>query len=240
VNLFLASAPSLGLAAEDWRAIGLSVCVAGLAVCLSLPFGVGLGWLLARKTFLGKTLVETAVNLPLVLPPVVTGYLLLVLFGRRGWIGAWLDRTLGVEIALTWRAAVLAVALMGFPLLVRAVRLAFQGIDPRLYQAARSLGAGPVDAFLTVSLPLARSGVLAGALLAFARGLGEFGATLIFAGNQQQTRTLAIQIYTLFSLPEPASEQRMWALVVASLVVAAGALAVSEFLERKGQRRESA
>jgi molybdate transport system permease protein len=240
VNIPFPTACCLGLAAEDWRAIGLSVGVAGLAVLLSLPFGVGLGWLLARKTFVGKTLVETAVNLPLVLPPVVTGYLLLILLGRRGWVGAWLDRAFGLEIALTWRAAVLAVAVMGFPLLVRAVRLAFQGIDPRLYQAARSLGAGPVDAFLTVSLPLARSGVLAGAVLAFARGLGEFGATLIFAGNQEQTRTLAIQIYTLFSLPEPAYERRMWGLVVASLFVAAGALAVSEYLERKGQRRESA
>jgi len=228
------------LADEDWRAIWLSVRVSGLAVLLSLPFGVVLGWLLARKTFVGKTLVETVVNLPLVLPPVVTGYLLLILLDRQGLIGAALYRWLGLEVALTWRAAVLAVAVMGFPLLVRAIRLAFQGIDPRLFQAARSLGAGPVDAFLTVSLPLARSGVIAGVVLAFARGLGEFGATLLFAGNQVQTRTVAIQIYNLNNQPGEAYEQQMWGLVLASVVLAFAALAVSEYLERRGQRRESA
>jgi molybdate transport system permease protein len=230
----------LGLAHDDWRAVGLSACVATLGVLFSLPFGVGLGWLLARKTFAGKTLVETLVNLPLVLPPVVTGYLLLILLGRRGWIGFWLDRWFGLEIAFTWRAAVLAVAVMGFPLLVRSVRLAFQGIDPRLFQAARSLGARPLDAFFTVSLPLARSGVLAGVVLAFARSLGEFGATLIFAGNQAKTRTLAIQMFTLNSLPGDDNERRMWALVGVSVLLAAGALATSEYLERRGMRRESA
>ena len=228
------------LADEDWRAIWLSVRVSGLAVVLSLPFGVVLGWLLARKTFPGKTLVETVVNLPLVLPPVVTGYLLLILLDRQGLIGAALHRWFDLEVALTWRAAVLAVAVMGFPLLVRAIRLAFQGIDPRLFQAARSLGAGPVDAFLSVSLPLARSGVIAGVVLAFARGLGEFGATLLFAGNQMQTRTVAIQIYNLNNQPGEAYEQRMWGLVLASVVLAFAALAVSEYLERRGQRRESA
>lgn len=228
------------LAPEDWRAVWLSIRVAGAAVLLSLPFGVALGWLMARKTFPGKTAVETVLNLPLVLPPVVTGYLLLVLLGRRGWVGSWLYQGFGIEIALTWKAAVLAVAVMGFPLLVRAVRLAFQGIDPRLFQAARSLGAGPLDAFFTVSLPLARSGVIAGSVLSFARGLGEFGATLMFAGNQESTRTLAIQIYDLANLPGDAYEQRMWGLVGASVVVACLALAVSEHLERRGQRRESA
>lgn len=230
----------LGLTREDWRAVWLSVRVAGLAVLLSLPFGISLGWLLARKAFPGKTLVETAVNLPLVLPPVVTGYLLLILLGKQGWLGSRLDRWFGVEIALTWRAAVLAVAVMGFPLLVRAIRLAFQGIDPRLFQAARSLGAGPVDAFLSVSLPLARGGVIAGVILAFARGLGEFGATLMFAGNLPQTRTLAIQLYALGSLPGEAAEERMWRLVAASVVLAFAALAASEYLERRGQRRLAA
>src|SRR5207302_3200480 len=187
----------LGLAEDDWRAVGLSVRVALLAVMISLPFGIALGWLLARKSFRGKTLVETLVNLPLVLPPVVTGLLLLYLLGRRGWVGAWLHGAFGVGIAFTWGAAVMAVAVMGFPLMVRAVRLAFQGLDPRLYQAARSLGAGPWDAFFTVSLPLARSGVIAGVILAFARGLGEFGATLMFAGSSPQTRTLPIQVFLL-------------------------------------------
>jgi len=232
--------PFLGLAEEDWRAVGLSLCVAFAGVLLSLPLGLWLGWVLARRSFYGKTIVETAVNLPLVLPPVVTGYLLLILFGRHGWVGGWLHRWTGIEVALTWRAAVLAVGVMGFPLLVRSIRLAFQGLDPRLYQAARSLGAGPVDAFFSVSLPLARSGVLAGMVLAFARALGEFGATLMFAGNQARTRTISLQIYTLNQMPEESYEQRMWALVVASLVLAGGALAISEFLERRGQRRESA
>jgi molybdate transport system permease protein len=230
----------LGLAQEDWRAIGLSLWVAGLGVLLTLPFGIALGWLLARKSFPGKTLVETLINLPLVLPPVVTGYVLLILMGKRGWIGGWLYRWAHIEVALTWRAAVLAVGVMGFPLLVRAIRLAFAGIDPRLYQVARSLGARPLDAFFTVSLPLARSGVLAGVVLAFARALGEFGATLMFAGNQEQTRTISLEIYTLSNLPQAEYEQRMWTLVVASIILAGAALAISEYLERRGQRRESA
>ncbi len=230
----------LGLSGEDWQAVELSLRVSALAVLLSLPFGLGFGWLLARKHFWGKSVLETVINMPLVLPPVVTGYVLLILLGKKGWIGGWLFRAFGLEVALTWRAAVLAVAVMGFPLLVRAVRLAFQGMDPRLFQAARSLGAGPLDAFFTVSLPLARNGVIAGIMLAFARGMGEFGATLMFAGNQPQTRTLAIQVYDLQSLPGEAYEQRMWALVLVSVLLAFGALAVSEYLERRGQRRETA
>jgi molybdate transport system permease protein len=228
------------LSAEDWRAVELSVRVASLAVILSLPFGIALSWVLARRSFPGKVLVETVIALPLVLPPVVTGYLLLVLFGRRGPLGSLLYRWLGWELALTWRAAVLAVAVMGFPLMVRAIRLAFQSIDPRLVQVARSLGASRLDAFFSISLPLARNGILAGCVLAFARSLGEFGATLIFAGNQEQTRTLAIQVFTLNSLPDRTSESRMWALVVVSVALAAIALAVSEYLERRGRRRESA
>jgi molybdate transport system permease protein len=230
----------LGLAPEDWRAIRLSLEVAGLAVLLSLPAGICLAWLLARKSFPGKTMVETALNLPLVLPPVVSGYLLLILFGRNGWIGAPLYDWFGIRVALTWWAAVLAVGIMGFPLLVRAIRLAFQGIDPRLFQAARSLGAAPLDAFATVSLPLARNGVIAGVVLAFARALGEFGATLMFAGDQEQTRTLAIQLYDLHNLPGPAYQERMWRLVLASVIVAGAALGISEFLERRGHRRLTA
>jgi molybdate transport system permease protein len=185
----------LGLTVDDWHAIWRSVQVSSVGVLLSLPIGVAVGWLLARSRFPGKAVIETLVNVPLVLPPVITGYMLLVLFGRRGPLGSWLWHSFGIEIALTPRAAVLVVAVMGFPLLVRSVRLAFQGIDPRLYQAARSLGAGPLDAFWTVSLPLARNGVIAGVLLAFARGLGEFGATLIFYGNPENAPTLALQFY---------------------------------------------
>ena len=229
-----------GLTAEDWHAVWLSVRVAVAAVLLSLPFGIACGWLLARKSFRGKTLVETLVNLPLVLPPVVTGLLLLYLLGRRGWIGAWLYQWFGLEIALTWKAAVLAVAVMGFPLLVRAVRLGFQETDPRLYQAARSLGAGAWDAFFSVSLPLARNGVIAGVILAFARGLGEFGATLMFAGSRPESRTLPVQVYILSNQPGDDYEQRMWRVVAASVVIAFAALAVSEYLERKGRRHASA
>jgi molybdate transport system permease protein len=230
----------LGLTPEDWHAVGLSAVTSAAAVLLSLPFGIALGWLLARKSFRGKALVETLVNLPLVLPPVVTGLLLLYLFGRRGWIGSWLFAWFGWEIALTWRAVLVAVAVMGFPLLVRAIRLAFEGLDPRLYQAARSLGAGPLDAFFTVSLPLARNGVIAGMVLAFARGLGEFGATLMFAGSRLATRTLAIEVYVLNSQPGDEYEVRMWRLVVVSVLLAFAALALSEYFARRGRRHESA
>jgi molybdate transport system permease protein len=168
----------------------------------------------------------------LVLPPVVTGLLLLYLFGRRGWIGGWLYDQFGLEIAFTWRAAVVAVAVMGFPLLVRSIRLSFEATDPRYYQAARSLGAGPVGAFFSVSLPLARNGLLAGMLLAFARGLGEFGATLMFAGVRPETRTLAIQIFTLSNEPGDVNEARMWRVVAASVAVAFVALALSQKFDR--------
>ncbi|HVS34177.1 MAG TPA: molybdate ABC transporter permease subunit [Gemmataceae bacterium] len=230
----------LGLAAEDWNAVAASAAASIASVLLSLPFGLALGWMLARRPFRGKWAVETFLNLPLVLPPIVTGYLLLTLLGRTSWIGGILDRTWGIRIAFTWSAVVLAGAVMGFPLMVRSIRLAFQGTDPRLYQAARSLGARPFDAFWSVSLPLARNGVLAGAVLAFARSLGEFGATLMFAANQPDHRTLSLQIYTLWTEPKPGYELRMWLLVIASIVLAAGALAVSEYLERRGARRESA
>jgi molybdate transport system permease protein len=229
----------LGLEAEDWHAIAFSAGVSAVAVLGSLPFGLFLGWLLARRSFLGKTLLETLLNLPLVLPPVVTGYLLLLLLGRRGWLGAYLHDAFGIEVAFTWMAAALAGAVMGFPLLVRAVRVAFQGVDPRFAQAARSLGARPLDAFLTVSLPLARHGVIAGVVLAFARGLGEFGATLLFAGSQPGRRTLSVQLYLLHEQPGDAYEQRMWRLVIAAIVLSCAALAASEYLQRRGARRDS-
>jgi molybdate transport system permease protein len=226
----------LGLIGDDWAAIGTSAIVSGTAVLLTLPVGVACGWLLARRSFPGKFLLEAALNLPLVLPPVVTGYLLLLAFGRHSWF----FQAFGVSLAFTSAATVLAGALMGFPLLVRSVRLAFQGIDPRLYQAARSLGAGPFDAFFSVSLPLARNGVIAGTVLAFARSLGEFGATLLFAGSQPGRRTLALEIYALYEQPGDAAQERMWRLVAASIVLACVALFASEWLERRGARRESA
>jgi molybdate transport system permease protein len=228
----------LGLEAEDWHAIAFSAGVSMVAVLGSLPFGLMLGCLLARRDFVGKWLLETLLNLPLVLPPVVTGYLLLLLLGRHGWLGIALH-AVGIEVAFTWMAAALAGAVMGFPLLVRAVRVAFQSVDRRFAQAARSLGAGPLDAFLTVSLPLARHGVIAGVVLSFARGLGEFGATLLFAGSQPGRRTLAVQLYLLYEQPGGDAEQRLWRLVLAALVLSCAALAVSEYLERRGTRRDS-
>jgi molybdate transport system permease protein len=229
----------LGLAAEDWHALAFSTGVSAVAVLLSLPLGLALGWLLARRTFPGKTLLETILNLPLVLPPVVTGYLLLVLLGRRGWVGGPLYDTFGIQIAFTWMAAALAGAVMGFPLLVRAVRVAVQGVDPRFALAARSLGAGRLDAFLTVSLPLARHGVIAGVVLSFARGLGEFGATLLFAGSQPGRRTLAVQLYILHEQPGEPSEGRLWRLVLAAVLLSCAALAASEYLQRRGVRRDT-
>jgi molybdate transport system permease protein len=225
----------LGMTTEDWRTIWLSARISFAGVTCSLPFGIGLGWLLASKDFRGKAVVETLVNLPLVLPPVVTGLLLLYVLGPRGFIGARLEAWFGVELAFTWKAAVLAVAVMGFPLLVRAVRLAFASSDPRLYQAARSLGAGPFDAFFSVSLPLARHGVFAGVVLAFARGLGEFGATLMFAAIRPETKTLAIQVYVLNNQPGEEFEARTWRIVAAAVVLAFAALAASEYLERRGR-----
>jgi molybdate transport system permease protein len=227
----------LGLTADDWRAVLLSVQVAVCAVALSLPPGLALGWLLARYRFPGKTAVETVLNLPLVLPPVVTGYLLLALLGRRGPVGHWLHESFGVEVAFTWKAAVLAVAVMGFPLLLRSVRLSFEMVDPRLGQAARTLGAGPFTAWRTVSLPLAANGIVAGCVLAFARGLGEFGATVMVAGQSDATRTLALQIYALRDLPGADAEARLWRLTAACVALAFLALAGSEYLNRRGRRR---
>ena len=177
---------------------------------------------------------ETAVNLTLVLPPVVTGYLLLRLLGRQSWVGGWLEQVFGLRIAFTWWAAAIASAALGFPLMVRAIRLAFRGVDVRLEEAARSLGAGPFDAFWHVTLPLARSGIIAGAVLAFARSLGEFGATITFAGNiPAATQTLPLAV---FSELNRAGGDGAYRLALVSVVLAAAALAASEWLERRGDR----
>lgn len=230
----------LGLDARDWQALWLSAQLSALAVFLSLPAGVALGWLLARHEFRGKAAVETFVALPLVLPPVVTGLVLLYALGPNSVVGAWLQDAFGVRLAFTWYAVVIAVAVVGFPLLVRSTRVAFEGVDARLYGIARSLGAGPLDAFLSISLPLARRGVIAGAVLAFARGLGEFGATMMFASIRPQTTTLAIQIYVLHSQPGDDSEARMWRVVFASVLLAFASLIASEYLVRRSRHDELA
>jgi len=217
----------MGLSAAEWTAVALSIRVALVAMVMSLPFGIAVGWLLARREFRGKWLVETLVNLTLVLPPVVTGYLLLRLFGRQSWLGAALEQALGIRIPFTWWAAAIASAALGFPLMVRAIRLAFRGVDPRLEDAARSLGAGPFDAFVSVSLPLARAGIIAGAVLAFARSLGEFGATITFAGNiPGATQTLPLAVFSELNRANGEG----------TVALAAAALATSEWLERRGDK----
>ena len=205
--------------------------VALLGTLLILPGGVALGWLLARRRWPGKTLVETLVALPLVIPPVATGLILLKLFGRRGPLGVFLERTLGVEIVFTWKAVVLATAVMALPLLVRTARVAFEEVPPRLEQVARTLGAGPWRVFFTITLPLARRGLLAGCVLAFARALGEFGATVMVAGMiPGETITLALGIYHEVQLGHDGAALGLLAVAVA---LAFGALAASEWLLRR-------
>lgn len=221
------------MSADSWNAIGLSLLVAGVAVGASLPFGVALGWLLARREFLGKSLLETVVNLPLVLPPVVTGWLLLVAFGRRGVVGEALEDWLGVRLIFDWKGAALAAAVVSFPLMVRAIRIAFDGVDRGLEQAARTLGASPFDAFFTISLPCARRGIVAGCVLAFARSLGEFGATIMIAGNiPGRTQTIPLKIYS--ELESPGGMERSLPLILFSIAIAAAALAIGNWLDRRG------
>src|SRR5436305_1561111 len=189
------------MSADAWQITWFTVGVAALSTLMTLPFGVGLAWFLARRDWRGKSLVETIVALPLVVPPVATGLVLLKLLGRRGPIGGWFDRVFGWEIVFTWRAVVIATAVMSFPLLVRTARVAFENVSPRLEQVARTLGAGPWRVFATITLPLAARGLVAGAVLAFARALGVFGATLMVAGVLPgQTATLALSIYHLVQL----------------------------------------
>jgi molybdate transport system permease protein len=223
------------LSAAEWETVRLSLFVALVAVACSLPAAVALAWLLARKAFWGKTIVEMAINLPLVLPPVVTGYLLLMTFGRRSWLGAWLDRWLGLQFVFTWQGAALAATVMAFPLLIRPIRVAFAGIDPRLETASRTLGAGRARTFFAITLPLARPGIIAGCVLGFARSLGEFGATIMIAGSiPGQTRTIPLHIYGL--LDSPRGLEQSQALVWISIGIAAGAIFAGEILERRSLR----
>lgn len=223
------------LSPEEWQAVRLSLLVAATAVLVSLPPGIALGWWLARRNFRGKTIVETLLNLPLVLPPVVTGYLLLVTLGTRGWIGRHLDEWLGIRIVFDWKGAALASAVVAFPLMVRAIRIAFTTVDHRLEGAARTLGAGPFDTFFSVTLPLARHGIIAGCVLGFARSMGEFGATIMIAGSiPGETRTIPLYIYNLLESPGGAEAARR--IVVVSIAIAAAALMVSEYFERRERR----
>ncbi len=224
------------LTPAEWEAIRLTLLVASVAVIASLPFAIALGWLLAKREFPGKFLVETMIGLPLVLPPVVTGYLLLVAFSRQSPLGSFLENVLGLRFVFDWKGAAVASAVVAFPLLLRPIRLAFTAIDDRLLQASRTLGARPFDAFWSIALPLARPGILSGSLLAFARGMGEFGATIMLAGNiPGMTRTVPLMIYS--QLETPGGFGRSVPLVVASIAIAAVSLFCGELLERHGRRR---
>ncbi len=206
------------------------------AILLSLRVGIAVGWLLARREFWGKSLLDAAIHLPLVLPPVVTGYLLLLTFGRRGMVGAWLADHLGLVFAFRWTGAALACGIMSFPLLVRPIRLSIEAVDRRLEQAAATLGAAPGQVFLTVTLPLALSGVLAGMVLGFAKALGEFGATITFVSNiPGETQTISSAIYSLIQTPD--GDTAALRLVVISVLISMAALVASEWFSRRALLR---
>jgi molybdate transport system permease protein len=224
------------LSPEELSALLLSAKVSAWATLLSCPLAIAVGWLLARKEFPGKTLVDAVFHLPLVLPPPVPGYLLLMGFGTQGFIGHWLQEQLGFSFAFNWKGAALAASVMSFPLLLGPVRLSFKLINPQLENAARTLGAGPWSVFFSVTLPLALPGILSGTLLAFSRSLGEFGATITFVGNiEGETRTLPLAIYTAKNIPD--GDELAFRLIVLSLVLAFGALLANDWMARRIERR---
>ncbi len=222
----------LQLTPVEWEALKLSLWVSGWSVAISLPLGILVAWVLARTTFPGKNVLDGLVHLPLVLPPVVTGYLLLVTLGRNGVIGAWLYKYLGIVLAFNWKGAVLAAAVMSFPLLVRAVRLSLESVDQGLEAAARTLGAARLRVFFTVTLPLMVPGIITGIILAYARSLGEFGATITFVSNiEGETQTLPLALYTLTQVPD--GEAGALRLCLLTVVIAMLALVFSEMLAKR-------
>jgi molybdate transport system permease protein len=226
----------LGLSRDEWTAVALSLRISVVATVFALPFGIAIGWLLARKKFWGKTLVDGIVHLPLVLPPVVTGYLLLISFGRRGPIGAFLYDYLGIVLSFRWTGAALSCGVMGFPLMIRPIRLSLEAIDQRLEDAASTLGASHALVFLTVTLPLALPGVIAGLILCFARALGEFGATITFVSNiPGETQTISAAIYTLTQVP--GGDAAAGRLVLVAIALSLTALIASEWFARRAAIR---
>ena len=224
------------LSPQEWTAVALSLKVAFWATLLSLPVGIAVALALARGNFPGKQVLNGLVHLPLILPPVVTGYLLLIAFGRQGAIGSLLDKWFGVVLAFRWTGAVLAAAVMAFPLMVRAIRLAIEAVDPKLEQAASTLGANRFWTFTFVTLPLILPGIIAGAILAFAKAMGEFGATITFVANiPGETQTLPSAVYAFLQVP--GGEASAMRLVAVSIIVAIAALAVSEFVATRVARR---
>ena len=223
------------LTPEQWTAVRLSLLVASVATVASLPFGLAIAWLLARKRFPGRALLDALVHLPLILPPVVTGYLLLLAFGKRGPAGVFLAETFGIVLSFRWTGAALACAVMGFPLLVRAIRLSLEAVDRGLEDAAGTLGASPPMVFATVTLPLILPGVIAGAVLAFAKAMGEFGATVTFVSSiPGETETISSAIYALTQVPGGDAAAIRLALV--SIAISFAALLASEWLARRAGR----
>jgi molybdate transport system permease protein len=224
------------LSPEEWRAVALSLRVSFWAVLASLPFGIFVAYALARWRFPGKQVLNGLVHLPLILPPVVTGYLLLLTFGRRGWAGQVLDEWFGIVFAFRWTGAALAAAVMAFPLMVRAIRLAIEAVDPRLEEAAGTLGAPRLWVLATVTLPLILPGIIAGVILAFAKAMGEFGATITFVSNiPGQTQTLPSAIYSFMQVP--GGEAQAARLVAVAIAIAMAALLLSEWVSRAVARR---
>lgn len=222
------------MSTEEWQVVGFTAWVSALSTLAILPFGLALAWLLARRDWRGKSIVETLVSLPLVMPPVATGLILLKLLGRRGPVGGFLHDRFDFDIVFTWRAVLVALAVMSFPLLVRSARVAFEEVNPRLEQIARTLGAGNVRVFFTITLPLAARGVIAGLILAFARALGEFGATIMIAGNiPGKTSTLSLAIFQSVQMGEDDTAYRLLGVCV---VMAFLAVWVSEILLRRRHR----
>jgi molybdate transport system permease protein len=226
----------MSLSDAEWEALQLSLAVALRSVLVSLPFAIAVAWILTRRRFVGRTVFDAVVHLPLVLPPVVVGYILLMLFGARGPIGAWLDRDLGIQLVFTRAGAALATAVMTFPLMVRAIRISLEGVDRGLEEAARTLGAGPLDRFATITLPLITPGILAGAVTAFAAGLGEFGAVITFVSNiPGETRTLPLALYT--ALQTPGGDTLAARLAAISFSLGLTGLLASELLARFVRQR---
>jgi molybdate transport system permease protein len=224
------------LTPEEWRAVALSLRVSFWATVISLPAGIAVAYVLARYRFRGHQLLNGLVHLPLILPPVVTGYLLLLTFGRKGAVGAFLDQTFGLVFAFRWTGAALAAAVMAFPLMVRAIRMAIEAVDPRLEAAAGTLGASRPWVFVTVTLPLILPGIIAGAILAFAKAMGEFGATITFVGNiPGQTQTLPSAIYAYLQVP--GGDAAAFRLVLVAIAIAMLALLLSEWVGRSVARR---
>ncbi len=223
------------LDAAEWAIVGLSLKVGGVAMAVTLPIAFALAWILARVRFPGKIVVDAAIHLPLVVPPVVTGWLLLMAFGPNGPIGGWLQDWFGTTVLFRWTGAAIAAGVMALPLMVRAMRISIEAVDRRLENAARTLGAGPWRVFWTLTLPLSVPGVLAGAVLGFARSIGEFGATITFVSNVPgETQTLPLAIYS--ALQQPGADALVWRLSAVSIGLSLVALVVSEMLTRRAGR----